>query len=383
MSIIIGGDLCPTSSNREAFIRGDTDKLFGEEIIRLMRGADLRVVNLETPLCDSDSPIKKCGPALRAPVACVNAIKALGIDLASLANNHVMDHGAEGLASTIDALRGSGIRYLGAGADRESASEPVFIGINGLKFGFISFCENEFSAAEEASPGAAPFDPLYSFDMVSDACTKCDHLTVLYHCGKELYPYPSPEQRRVCRRLVDKGAALVLCQHSHCIGCEEKYAGSTILYGQGNFLLDSRNDISERTSLLVEICDDLSVKYIPLVKRGETVRLAEDDEREDIIKAFLSRSEEISSPGSVEKRYADFAESKFTDLLADINGRDGLVFKALNKLSGNRLRKARLMRRYPGESLLRLLNRIECEDWRELIICSIKTKLHDGDGKNK
>lgn len=376
MSIIIGGDVCPTEKNRELFIKGDAEALFGKELVDKLREADLRVVNLETPLCDSDSPIKKCGPALRAPEGCVKGLKAIGADIVSLANNHVMDQGEKGLYATMGALRENDVRFLGAGANRKSAMEPLFADVNGVRFGFFSCTEHEFSTPEsEEAPGAAPFDPLVSLDAVLDARNKCDRLIVFYHSGKELYPYPSPGQQRICRRLVDKGASLVLCQHSHCIGCEERYGGATILYGQGNFLLDCGDEECKKSGLLVKVGDDLNVDYIPVVKRGAAVRLAEGAERESILKAFRARSEEIKREGAVEELYTDFAEGKLTELLGDLNGRESLPFKVLNKLSGNRLRSARLLRRYPEYNMLCLLNRIECEDWRELILKALRSRL--------
>ena len=59
--------------------------------------------------------------------------------------------------------------------------------------------------------------------------------------GKEHYRYPSPDLQKICRKFIDKGADLVVCQHSHCIGCEEKYNHGTIVYGQWNFLFDRSN----------------------------------------------------------------------------------------------------------------------------------------------
>lgn len=78
--------------------------------------------------------------------------------------------------------------------------------------------ENEFSSATMHSAGANPFDVLESFDDVQALKEHCDYVVVLYHGGKEFYRYPSPMLQRYCRKFIEKGASLVLCQHSHCIG---------------------------------------------------------------------------------------------------------------------------------------------------------------------
>lgn len=70
----------------------------------------------------------------------------------------------------------------------------------------------------------------------------CDYTIVLYHGGKEHYRFPSPNLQKYCRKFIEKGANIVICQHSHCIGCEENYKNGKIIYGQGNFLFDDSDD---------------------------------------------------------------------------------------------------------------------------------------------
>jgi len=115
--------------------------------------------------------------------------------------------------------------------------KPLLVEQDGKKIGIYACAETEFSIAEDNRAGANPFDPLESLDHIADLKSKCDFVIVLYHGGKELYRFPSPYLRKVCRKIVEKGADLVICQHSHCIGAFENYHDSVIVYGQGNFLL--------------------------------------------------------------------------------------------------------------------------------------------------
>src|SRR5699024_1436352 len=102
-------------------------------------------------------------------------------------------------------------------------------------------------------PGANPFDPLESFDHIQELKSKCDYVIVLYHGGKERYRYPSPYLQKVCRKFAQKGADLIVCQHSHCIGAYEEFEGSTIIYGQGNFIFNTLNNEFWNTSLLIKV----------------------------------------------------------------------------------------------------------------------------------
>ena len=266
MNILIGADLVPTSSNIDLFDSGDTQTLLSDELKNLLQNADYRIFNLEVPLTDREQPIPKCGPNLIAPTKCVAGYKAMHVDLLTLANTHILDQDQQGLDSTCALLDEAGIAYTGVGKTPEEAAKPYIFECDGKQIGVYACAEHEFSIVTEHSAGANPIDLLESPDHVAALKAKCDYVIVLYHGGKEHYRYPSPNLQKVCRKLVEKGADLVVCQHSHCIGCEEKYQGGTIVYGQGNFLFDDSESEFWQTSLLVQIDDGFEISYIPLKK---------------------------------------------------------------------------------------------------------------------
>ena len=113
--ILIGGDLLPSGNNIPLFERGDARQLFGEEICQLFAAADFSIINLEGPLTDSEIQQEKAGPAIKAPKACVQGLKALGISAVALANNHITDYGQSGYEDTLDALNKAGIQHVGSG----------------------------------------------------------------------------------------------------------------------------------------------------------------------------------------------------------------------------------------------------------------------------
>lgn len=374
MSIIIGADIVPTEGNSSYFEKENTEYLVGNDLIQIFKDTDYRVFNLETPLTDDDTPIDKWGPALRADCTTIAGFKKLGVDLFTLANNHIMDQGETGLTSTIDLLKKNEIFYLGAGENLEQARKPFVKKIKGKRIGFYACAEHEFSIAREKNAGANPFDALESFDHVVALKAECDFVVVLYHGGKEYYQYPSPLLQKVCRKFVEKGADLVVCQHSHCIGCEEKYANGTIVYGQGNFIFDDSNDPLEEHSLLIKIEDDFSIDYLPLVKIANGVRLATGKDSKKIIDAFKNRSAQIKEEGFVEKEYAKLASFMLQNYLLICSGfRHRKICRILNRLThGWVIRK--LTSAYSKDELLALRNFIECEAHRELWIKGLLRK---------
>lgn len=368
MKLLIGADLVPTDTNTELFASANAKELVGEELLDILNSADYRVFNLEVPLTDFTIPIEKNGPALIAPTETIAGYKALGVDCVTIANNHIMDQGGEGLSSTLHILDQKGIAHLGGGSSLQEAAKPHIVELDGKKIGFYACAEHEFSIAGEKTPGANPFDPLESPDHVAELKAQCDFVVVLYHGGKEHYRYPSPDLRKTCRKLVQKGADLVLCQHSHCIGCEEKYGKGTIVYGQGNFLFDHSKSEFWKTSLLVQVDGEFEVSYIPLCKQENKVRLAQGQEAQQILADFQIRSGEILEPGFVEESYAGFAKQMRQQYLIAFGGKESKLFRLCNKLLGNRLRTLRHSKRYDKKKLLSIRNYVLCEAHRELLL---------------
>ena len=379
MSIIIGADIVPTAKNSCFFEKENTEILVGKDLIQILGGTDYRVFNLETPLTDIISPIDKCGPALQANCSTIAGIKKLGVDLFTLANNHIMDQDENGLASTISLLEENGINYFGAGKNLSDAQKPFLVNVNEKIIGFYACAEHEFSIATDDSAGANPFDAFESFDHVAELRKKCDFLIVLYHGGKEHYQYPSPWLQRVCRKFVDKGANLVVCQHSHCIGCEEKYLDGTIVYGQGNFLFDSCIGPYVQNSLLIKINDDFSISYLPLVKVENGVRLSTGFDAENVLSAFKKRGEQIKEKGFVENEYRKFSQAEIGWYLVAASGffhkpHLRLFYKVLKKLLGRRFVENILTRLYNKKDFLAIRNYIECEAHHELLLEGLKNK---------
>lgn len=372
--LIIGADLVPTDTNTDLFINGDAETLVGRELLDILKSVKYRIFNLEIPLTDIESPIQKQGPNLIAPTKTIAGYKALGVDLLTLANNHILDQGQQGLESTCKILKENKIDFLGVGATYKEATKPYIFDFVSKKIGVYACAEHEFSIVTNYAPGANPFDPLETLDHISSLKEKCDYLIVLYHGGKEHYRYPSPYLQKVCRKMVEKGADLVICQHSHCIGCEEKYLAGTIVYGQGNFLFDHSKNICWQTSLLISVDELFEVSYIPLVKNDNVVRLATGEKAVTILQEFKERSEQIKSHEFIENKYKEFADEMFIGQFLPFTGKESVLFRAINKLCSNKLRQYKIKKKYTQKNLLIIRNYIECEAHRELFLKGLEEK---------
>ncbi|MBQ8250203.1 MAG: CapA family protein [Clostridia bacterium] len=296
MKTLFVGDICPTDITREGYATGNTAALFSDTVT-LFNESEFTFANLECAITDSDGAIKKYGPNLKAPVKTAKVLADLKITVAGLSNNHVFDFGRKGALDTIDALTKAGVDYTGFGNDYEDSRRNYVFEKDGEKICVIAVCEHEYSYALDDRMGSRPFDEFETLEDIREAKKTADRVIVAYHGGKELCEYPSPRLMRACRAMARAGADLILTQHSHCIGTYENYNGSHILYGQGNFnFVGLYKEEMWKTGLAVKYDTKANaVEFVPICVTDDGIRLANDDEKADIMAKFADRSATIEN----------------------------------------------------------------------------------------
>lgn len=365
VSVIVGGDFGPTKSNYSLFEDGNLKALIDSPLLSLLESADFRIFNLELPLTDTEKPISKDGPNLIAPTSTINGIKLLN-PILSLANNHIMDQDEQGLFQTMHQLSEHNITFFGSGKNIADAAKPIIVEKDGLKIGIYACAEYEFSIAEENRAGANPFDPMESLDHIANLKSKCDFVIVIYHGGMEHYRYPSPYLQKAARKIAEKGADLVVCQHNHCIGASEKFNGSVIIYGQGNFLFDRQNNEFWNTSLLIKATFDngkMSVDFVPVSRNGNGIKTPDSNMSDTILNSFNERSKEITKPGFIESEYEKFCMKNGLFYLGSFAGFGRVLRKADSLLNGTFTKIIYSVRKF---NLIQ--NFVECEAHRELFL---------------
>ena len=240
-----------------------------EHIVNRLERADLFVTNLECPLTDEGIPHATKDIIFRGRPENVAGLVYAGVDIAVLANNHVIDYGLRGMQETQEILDGAGILYCGAGENEYEALQPAFKTINGIRVGVLSFCNRTgrdynmrpFLDAGFDRYGYAYFSAYNLERSVPDAADQCDLLVVEAHGGSEYaqapaafdpnmeYP-PNHDERIVFTARVDSamrelehlaidlGAGLVIGHHPHVLQGFEVYNGVLIAHSLGNFAFD-------------------------------------------------------------------------------------------------------------------------------------------------
>ena len=373
--IIICGDLCPTDDTKKYFENQDNDSLFND-IMPIFKNADFVLGNLEFVLTDSPKPITKAGPILHGKTSYIKTLKAAGIDAVSLANNHIKDCGEDGVLSTINACKENDVDFFGAGKNLSKAKEPYVKIVEGYKIGVITFAEQEFNVASDTEYGACFLDPYEDFDRIAEFRKQVDYLIILYHGGIEYYEYPSPLLQKKCRKFIEKGADLVTCQHSHCIGTIENYNEGTILYGQGNTLFGYREgDDSWNQGLIIKLIfnDQLEkpeLELIPIHATKKGIRCMEKTKGSELLERVYERSINITDEVYIERKWIAFCSTKKSLYLPYLFG-FGRYFISLNRILKNKIVSVF----YSKRAIRTNHNIIRCEAHNE-VIHTILNKLN-------
>ena len=210
-------------------------------VAQILKEGDLVFANLECPISDRGTPVQKTY-TFRAPLLAADALVHGGINVVSLANNHILDYGAPALEDTLALLEEHEIACAGAGWKEGPARKGAAFEMGGVEIAVLAYSAvfNYGYPAWRAGPdqaGALFYHEREQFiEDIGEARRRADVLIVSLHFGEEYTHRVSAEQREMGRLAIDSGADLVLGHHSHTPQGVEIYRGRPIVYSLGNFL---------------------------------------------------------------------------------------------------------------------------------------------------
>lgn len=242
VNILVAGDFSPYGRLQNLINNKSFDNLFSS-VKPVVNSHDTFVVNFETVVkADDNSPIKKIGAHLSTNENAIEALKWLGVNVVTLANNHFMDYGQSAAENTQRKLGEAAIQYVGTGENLKDAQRFLELDIKGRRITIINACEHEFSVAGSDQFGCNPINTIELYYQVKEAKRVSDNVICILHGGNEHYQLPSPRMKQLYRFLIDSGADAVINHHQHCFSGYELYKGKPIFYGLGNFCFDSASD---------------------------------------------------------------------------------------------------------------------------------------------
>ncbi len=258
--LIATGDVVPGRSVNYQMVKFNNFEWPFEKIKDVLTSGDITVVNFEVPL------VRNCPTVVEGMVFCgreeaVKGLVASGVDIVTLANNHISDYGVAGIENTIRIMHENGIATVGYSADSISkaggqggagaaddqrirdiggindnnqyAGEILYKTVNGTKFAFLAFNDIYGSIPPILSAEKEAIERL-----VGEARQNSDIVVVAMHWGVEYRAEPDDRQSELAHLVADAGADLIIGNHPHWIQSDEQYKNTYIKYAHGNLVFD-------------------------------------------------------------------------------------------------------------------------------------------------
>lgn len=283
------------------------------ELIQAMRDADIMCINNEFTFSTRGAPLKNKVYTFKAHPSKAGILKDIGVDIVSLANNHVYDYGEESLVDTMATLKEAGIKYVGAGHNLAEAMEPVYFEIQGKTVAYVAASRAEkyrmTPQATEDRPGILRcYDTELFVQTIKKARENADFVIAYVHWGTEFTHKLDEVQLETGKLYLDSGADAVIGAHPHRLQGIEFYKGKPIIYSLGNFWF---NDETVDTMLLnIRFYGDekegsMEIGIVPAIQADLRTTIVTDQSEKERIFSFLediSVNAEISETGIVTER---------------------------------------------------------------------------------
>lgn len=264
------GDMLFTENTLSRYHQQGISSMFSEELLSAMTDADLFMVNEEFPFSTRGEAAEDKQFTFRVDPSYVRIFQEIGVDVATVANNHALDFGVNAFTDSLDTLDQAGIARVGGGRTLSEAKAPVIRTVGDSTVGILGASRVipvSSWAAGNARPGMfTAYDQAPLLNEISDLSSQCDYTVVYLHWGIEKDEYPQEYQRKLAYACIDAGADLVVGSHPHVLQGFVTYKGKLIAYSLGNFLFS--NSTNPTVLLQVHIKEDgtLAASLIPCTR---------------------------------------------------------------------------------------------------------------------
>lgn len=312
MSLGFAGDFCLGGGS----IRKRTVAEICRDTAVFTELVDLTFANFESCIIENETTTTD---DMTVPESQCHSISSSGINIFTLANNHIRDCGDEGLLLTKRVLNEQGISTVGAGEDIEEAIAPLVIHQKGKSIAFLGATDATHYKAEPKRPGVATLNPRRLQNTIRQLRDKVDLVVVAIHSDLEFTNFPAPWKVRISRQLARAGADIVVHHHPHTLQGIEMHDDCLIAYSLGNFVfpvhgmkyMENRDGYVDEAVFLKVVVDfdtagrkTIAYELVPTkICEGNSIRMATGRRRDQIIEKVSQYSGYIDNSARLRKRY--------------------------------------------------------------------------------
>lgn len=275
--------------------RGGISGVLGDKMLNIMTSSDVMIANSEFTVSNRGVEIPNKMYTFRAKPERLSIYSEMGVDMVTLANNHVYDYGNDAFLDMLDAFDNYKIPHIGAGHNIEEAKKPFYFIINGYKFAFVSATRAEkfilTPGATDTEPGVFRcYDPTNMINLIKELRPNCDYVIPIIHFGRENSHDLEEEQVSSAKAYIDAGADIVVGHHAHTLQGIEIYNEKPIIYNLGNFLFN--NETVDTALFKVILKNDGTMEYymIPALQSDSKTEVLDGEDKIRVINDINSYS---------------------------------------------------------------------------------------------
>lgn len=290
----------------------DINQAFDQGLLEQMRNADIFMINNEFTFTSRGTPTVNKKFTFRANPGNVSMYEEMGVDIVSVANNHIYDYGEISLLDTLDTLEQAEIPYVGAGRNLQEAMTPVYYIANGMKIAFVSATQierNSVPDTKEATQDSAGVLRCMNSDnlllVIEEAKKNSDYVILYIHWGTESQETIDWLQEQQAPIYAQAGVDLIIGDHPHCLQKMDSVEGVPVIYSLGNFWFNSRTQNSCVVKVALRAGEMESFQFIPCRQSDCRTVLLTGQEKTEVLDYMRTISPNVTID---EEGYVFFAE---------------------------------------------------------------------------
>lgn len=250
------------------------------DLIKKMKDADILFVNNEfTYSTRGDEQLEKAY-TFRANPENVQILKTLGVDVVSIANNHIYDFRKDAMADTMSTLKKANIAYVGGGENLADAMKPAYFKINDKTIAYVAASTTLWyyrtPAAGKNTMGILDAFSSDCIEAIKEAATNSDYVVVYLHWGDDYNYSANSEQISDAKKYIDAGADAVIGAHPHVLQGMDFYKGKFIAYSLGNFWFNMKDYQTGFLELVIDKTGKIEPHFTPCRQVGGKTYIEND-----------------------------------------------------------------------------------------------------------
>ena len=291
ISLADNWEVMPRYDSRGQGVNG----ILSDEVLKIMRESDFMVANSEFTVSNRGSKIPGKMYTFRASPERLSIYGEMGVDLVTLANNHVYDFGPLAFNDMLESFEAIKMPYIGAGRNLDAAKKPYYLTLpSGYRVAFVNATRAEKWGID--TPGATAttggvllcYDTTEFIDTIKEAKANSNYVIAIVHWGTEKSHRLEQVQKTTAQDYLNAGADIIVGGHAHTLQGIDYNNGKPIVYNLGDFIF---NNGTEDTGILqIKFLADGGIKFyfLPGLQKNVYTNLLSGDARTQKINEILS-----------------------------------------------------------------------------------------------